>query len=51
MRNRGNLANPFGLTNPEHVARYNALSTKLIVATQYFDEDLLTSLVLLDDIR
>jgi len=33
---------PFGLTHPEHVARYNVLSSKLGFATRYYNEDLLT---------
>ena len=49
-RNQGNLRNSLGLTNPEHVARYNALSIKLIIATWYINKGLLTSLGLLDDI-
>jgi len=43
-RNRGNLPNPVGLTNTEHGGRYNDLSSTLVVATWYFDKDLLTSL-------
>ena len=42
-QNRGNPLKPLGLTDPEHVARYNALSSWIIVATWCFDEDLLTS--------
>ena len=49
--NEGDPPNPLGLTNPEHIARYSVLSRKLVVTTHYFDEDLLTSLELLDDIR
>jgi len=49
--NRGNIPNPRGLTHPKHIARYNNLSTKLVVATRYYDEDLLTRLDLLDDIH
>jgi len=44
IRSRGNIPHPFGLTNPEHIARYNALSSKLVVATQYYDEDVLNHL-------
>ena len=50
MCNRSNIPNPLVLTNPEHVARYNAFSSKLVVATCYFDEDLLIGLGLLDAI-
>ena len=50
MRNRGNIPNPLGLTHPEHVVRYNVLGM-LVVATHYYDEDSLTRLDLLDDIR
>jgi len=50
IRNRGNISNPLGLTHPKHVARYNVLSSKVVVATHYYDENLLTRLDLLDDI-
>jgi len=51
MRNQGNITYPLSLTNPEHIARYNALSSKLVVATRYYDEDVLNRLGLLDDIH
>ena len=50
VRNWGNIPNPIGLTHPEHVSRYNILSSKLVVAIRYYDKDLLTGLGLLDDI-
>ena len=49
-RNRGNIPNPYSLTHLEHIARYNILSCELVIATRYYDKDLLTRLVLLDDI-
>jgi len=39
------------LTNLRRVARYNALRSKLLAATHYFNGNLLASLGLLDDIR
>ena len=51
MRKLGNIPNPLGLTHPEHVARYNVLSSKIVISTQYYDEDLLTQLSLLDNIH
>ena len=40
-----------GLTNPDHVARYTYLNERMVVATHYYDEELLGRLGLLDDIR
>ena len=51
MQNQDNILNPVRLTTPEHVARYNALSSKFVVATRHFDEDLLTTFGFVDDIR
>ena len=51
MRNQVNIPDSLGLTNPEYIARYNSLSSKLVVATQYYDEDVLNRLGFLDDIR
>jgi len=51
MRNRGNIPHPLGLTNLEHIARYNALSSKLVIATRHYDGDVLNHLGILDDIR
>ena len=48
---RGNVPHPLGLTNPEHVARYNCLNDRIIVATRYYDEELWGRLGLLDDKR
>ena len=42
---------PIGLTNPGHVARYNCLNECIVVATRYYDEELLACLGMLDDIR
>jgi len=49
-RNQGSARHPLGLTNIDHISRYNVLSSKLIVATCYFDKGFLTSLGLMDDI-
>jgi len=38
--------NPLGLCNPKHIVGYNVLSSKIIIATWYFDGNLLTSPVL-----
>jgi hypothetical protein len=48
---RGNAPHPLGLLNPVHIARYNCLSNRTVVATRYYDEDLLVQLGLLEDIR
>ena len=50
-RNQDNFPNPLGLTNSDHIATYNVLSSKLVVATCYYDEDLLIQLGLLDCIH
>jgi len=50
MRNQGNIPHPLGLANSKHIARFNALSSKLVAATRYYDEDVLNHLRLLDDI-
>ena len=39
------------MTHLDHVARYNCLNEHVIVATRYYDEDLLARLGMLDDIR
>ena len=46
-----NIPHPLSLTNPYHVARYNCLNGRIIVVTQYYDEDLFARLGMLDDIR
>jgi len=51
MRNQGNIPHPLGLTNPKDIAIYNAFSSKLVVVTQYYDEDVLNHFGLLDDIH
>ena len=48
---RGNAPHPLGLTNPTHIERYNCLSCRSIVATRYYDEELLVQMGLLEDIR
>ena len=47
---RGNIPHPLGLMHPDHVAKYNCLNERTIVATRYCDEDLLARLGILDDI-
>ena len=47
-RKRGNISHPLVLTNHQHIARYNALSSKLVVATGYYDKDGLNCFGLLD---
>ena len=51
MHELKNISHPLGLTNPDHAARYNCLNECMIVATRYYDEELLAHLGLLDDIR
>ena len=48
---RGNAPHPVGLTNPTHIERYNCLSSRSVVATRYYDEELLVQMGLLEDIR
>jgi len=50
-RARGNIPHPLGLTYPNHVTRYNCLNQRMVVATRYYDEELLARLGMLDDIR
>jgi len=40
-RARGNILHPLGLTHSDHVAKYNCLNERVIVATRYYDEALL----------
>ena len=49
-RAQGNISHPLGLTNLDHVARYNCLNEHVAVATRYYVEDLLARLRILDDI-
>ena len=39
------------MTHPDHVARYNCLNEHVVVATRYYDEDLLARLGMLGDLR
>ena len=50
-RTRGNVLHSLSLTNLEHVARYTCLNEQIIVATHYYDEELLGHLGSLDDKR
>jgi len=47
---RGNIHHPLGLTHPDYVARYNCFNERMVVATRYYDEELLARLRMLDDI-
>jgi len=47
---RANIPHPLSLTHPNHVARYNLLNEGMVIATRYYDEDLLDRLGILDDI-
>jgi len=51
VRAQGNNPNPLGLTNPDHVVRYNCLNERMVVATRYYVEKLLARLGMLNDIR
>jgi len=48
---RGNIPHPLVLTHPDHVARYNCLNEHMVIATRYYDEELLAWLGMLHDIR
>jgi len=49
-RSQGNVPYPLGLTNHDHVVRYACLNKRMIVATYYYDDELLGHLGMLDDI-
>jgi len=49
-RNRGNSPHPLGLTNPDHITRYNDLSSRVLTAVRYFNAGLLSQLGLMNDI-
>ena len=51
VRTQGNSAHPVGLIYPNHVVCYTCLSSRLVIATRFYDEDLLAQLGSLDDIR
>jgi len=48
---RGNILHLLGLTHLDNFARYNCLNERVVVATRYYDEDLLARLRMLDDIH
>jgi len=50
-RTQGNAPRPLRLTDLAHIARFNALNSGLIVATRQFNEDFLTNLSFMNDIR
>jgi len=50
-RAKGNNPHPLGLPNPDHVARYTFLNERIVVATHYYEEELLGRLGLPDDIQ
>ena len=50
-RARGNILHPLDLIHPDYVARHNCLNGHVVIATKYYDEDLLARLKMLDDIH
>ena len=48
---RGNIPHPLGLTHPHRIARYNCLTEHKVVATRYYDEELLAWLGMLGDVQ
>ena len=50
-RAQGNVPHSFSLTNLEHIAGYTYLNEGIVMATNYYDKDLLGRFGLLDDIR
>jgi len=50
-RARGNISQPLGLIYRDHVARYNYLNERMVVATRYYDEELLAWLGMLGDVQ
>ena len=50
-RARSNIPHPLGLTHPDHIARHNYLNERMVVATRYYDKELLARLGMLYDIR
>ena len=48
---QGNAPHPLGLVNLSHIEHYNCLSSRSVVATRYYDDELLVQLGLLEDIR
>jgi len=48
---RGNNPHPLGLVNPSHIECFNNLSSRFVVATRYYDKELLVQMSLLEDIR
>ena len=47
----GNAPHPLGLVHPTHIEHFNRLSSQSVVATCYYDEELLAQMGLLQDIR
>jgi len=47
---QGNIPHPLGLTNPDHVATYACMNERMVMATHYYDEQLLRYLEMLDNI-
>jgi len=50
-RAQGNIPHLFGLTHPIYVARYNCLNECMVVATRYYEKELLARLGMLNDIQ
>jgi len=48
---RGNAPHPLGLVNLSHIERFKCLSSRSIVATRYYDEELVIQMGLLKDIK
>jgi len=48
---RGDIRHPLGLAHPNHVARYNCLNERMVVATRYYDEEQFARLGMLDGVR
>jgi len=48
---QGNAPHPLRLVNPSHIKHFICLSSRSVVATHYYDEELLVQMGLLEDIR
>ena len=47
---RGNAPHSLGLVNLSHIEHFNYLSSRSVVTTHYYDEELLVQMGLLDDV-
>jgi len=50
-RDQGNIPHCLSLMHLDHVARFTCLNERMVVATRYYEEELLAQLRMLDDIR